>query len=119
MQVATEVERLRQDIERISGTPGQLQALCARKEELRAQFTTLQLKYSENKGILQNLSTHLKDRIQALANPAYRQLELNIVDLAIQFNISRDMATQLNCKHDAIEAALMQYHHAKMAEINR
>jgi len=29
------------------------------------------------------------------------------------------MATQLNAKHDAIEAALMQYHHAKMAEINR
>ena len=82
-QAAAEVERLQQDIERMSGAPGQLQALRAREEELRAQERTLQLKYSENKGIRQNLSAHLEDRIQALANPAYRQLELNIVDLAI------------------------------------
>ena len=41
MQVAAEVERLREDVELTSAAPGQLKALRAREEELRAQAHSL------------------------------------------------------------------------------
>ena len=41
MQVAAEVERLQEDIELTSAAPGQLKALRAREEELKAQKHSL------------------------------------------------------------------------------
>ena len=49
----------------------------------------------------------------------YRDIEVKLLDLAIKFNLTKDMAFEVGEKHDACEEALMRYHHEKMKEINR
>ena len=49
----------------------------------------------------------------------YKDIETKLLDLSIKFNLTKDMAVEVNEKHDALEEALMRYHHEKMKEINR
>jgi hypothetical protein len=49
----------------------------------------------------------------------YLKIEEKLLDLAIKFNLTKDMAFEVSEKHDACEEALMRYHHEKMKEINR
>jgi hypothetical protein len=49
----------------------------------------------------------------------YRDIETKLLDLAIKFNLTKDMAFEVSEKHDACEEGLMKFHHEKMKEINR
>lgn len=42
-----------------------------------------------------------------------------MLDLEIKYNLTKDMALEVNEKHNALEEALMKYHHEKMKEINK
>jgi DNA repair protein RAD50 len=37
----------------------------------------------------------------------------------VKFHLTKDIATEVQEKHDALEESLMAYHHEKMKEINR
>ena len=54
-----------------------------------------------------------------MTKPLYKDIEDKLIDLSIQFNLSKDLVSQANEKHDSVEEGLMQYHHGKMKEINR
>ena len=46
-------------------------------------------------------------------------IEKKLIDLEIKYNLTKDMALEITEKHDALEEALMKYHHEKMKEINK
>ena len=52
-----------------------------------------------------------------IADEKYKDIEQKLLDLAIKFNLTRDMAFEVSEKHDACEQALMKFHHEKMKEI--
>lgn len=54
-----------------------------------------------------------------ISDPKYHEIESKLIDLAIKFNLTKDMAFEVSEKHDACEEALMRFHHEKMKEINR
>lgn len=54
-----------------------------------------------------------------IGDPRYKDIEAKLLDLAIKFNLTKDMAFEVSEKHDACEEALMKFHHEKMKEINR
>lgn len=54
-----------------------------------------------------------------IADAKFQDIEGKLLDLAIKFNLTRDMAFEVSEKHDACEEALMKFHHEKMKEINR
>ena len=76
-------------------------------------------KYSEARGVLLALSTHLKRQTADLAKPLYKDIDRRLADTAIQYNIRAAKAKQINAHHDAAEQGLMEFHHQKMKEINR
>lgn len=41
------------------------------------------------------------------------------MDLNVKFHLTKDISTEVQDKHDALEESLMSYHHEKMKEINR
>lgn len=49
----------------------------------------------------------------------YHNIETKLLDLAIKYNLTKDIAFEVSEKHDACEEGLMKYHHEKMKEINR
>ena len=91
----------------------------AKKSSLTSQQQALWTTYSESKGVLQQLSSRLKEICQSLSDPAYRQIEMKRADVAIQYNLTVAQIAEWNAEHDALDAGLMQYHHIKMIEINR
>ena len=42
-----------------------------------------------------------------------------LIDLSIKFCLTKDMHEEVREKHNALEEALMKYHHEKMKEINK
>jgi DNA repair protein RAD50 len=54
-----------------------------------------------------------------LLEPKYKEIEKRLLDLNVKYHLTKDIATEVNDKHDALEEALMSYHHEKMKEINR
>lgn len=42
-----------------------------------------------------------------------------MLDLHVKYLLTRDLSTEMQEKHDALEEALMQYHNEKMKEINK
>lgn len=54
-----------------------------------------------------------------ITDEKYKDIEAKLLDLAVKFNLTRDMAFEVSEKHDACEEALMKFHHEKMKEINR
>lgn len=49
----------------------------------------------------------------------FTDIEKKLLDLEIKYNLTKDMALEISEKHDALEEALMKYHHEKMKEINK
>ena len=49
----------------------------------------------------------------------YNNIESKLTDLELKYMLTKDMALEINEKHDALEEALMKYHHEKMKEINK
>jgi DNA repair protein RAD50 len=54
-----------------------------------------------------------------LADEKFREIEKKLLDMNVKYNQARDMASEVAEKHEALEEALMKYHHEKMTEINR
>jgi DNA repair protein RAD50 len=54
-----------------------------------------------------------------LSEERFIDIEKRLLELEIKYTLTRDMALEINEKHDALEEALMKYHHEKMKEINR
>ena len=54
-----------------------------------------------------------------MAEERYLDIEKRLLELEIKYNLTRDMALEIGEKHDALEEALMKYHHEKMKEINK
>jgi DNA repair protein RAD50 len=54
-----------------------------------------------------------------LADEKYKDIERRLLDLNVKYILTRDIALEVQEKHDALEEALMKYHHEKMKEINR
>jgi DNA repair protein RAD50 len=54
-----------------------------------------------------------------LAEEKYRDIEKRLLDLNVKYLLTRDIALEVNEKHEALEEALMKYHAEKMKEINR
>jgi DNA repair protein RAD50 len=48
----------------------------------------------------------------------YQGIEKKLFDLQVKYHLCKDICTEVQEKHDALEEALMQYHHEKMKEIN-
>ena len=111
--------KLRKQIESLSTEVANLEVIEARGSSLASQQQVLRMAYSEDKGVLQQLSSRLKELCQHLSDPAYKQIEMKRADLAIQYNLTIAQISEWNAEHDALEAGLMQYHHDKMTEINR
>lgn len=42
-----------------------------------------------------------------------------MLDLKVKYLLTKDLSTETQEKHDALEEALMKYHHEKMKEINK
>ena len=54
-----------------------------------------------------------------LAEEKNVDIERRLLELEIKYNLTKDMALEINEKQDALEEALMKYHHEKMKEINK
>lgn len=54
-----------------------------------------------------------------MEDPKYKEIEKNLLDLKCKYLLARDIALEIKEKHDALEEALMKYHHEKMTMINR
>jgi DNA repair protein RAD50 len=54
-----------------------------------------------------------------LADEKFRDIEKKLLDLNVKYLLTRDIALEVAEKHEALEEALMKYHHEKMKEINR
>ena len=54
-----------------------------------------------------------------LQEERFNDIERKLLDLEIKYNLTKDMALEISEKHDALEEALMKYHHEKMKEINK
>ena len=54
-----------------------------------------------------------------LHNEKYTHIEKTILDLNVKYCLTRDISLEVNEKHDALESALMLYHHEKMKDINQ
>ena len=54
-----------------------------------------------------------------LAEDKFRDIEKRLLDLNVKYMLTKDIALEVQEKHDALEEALMKYHHEKMKEINR
>ena len=70
-------------------------------------------------GMLMSLGDTVKGLKIELHNDKYRHIEKTILDLNVKFCLTRDIATEVQEKHDALETALMKYHHEKMKDINQ
>ena len=60
----------------------------------------------------------LRDLKQEHAKDEYRDIERVITDLNTKYCLTRDIQNEVSEKMDALEEALMVYHHEKMKEIN-
>ena len=60
----------------------------------------------------------LRDLKQEHAKEEYRDIERVITDLNTKYCLTRDIQCEIAEKMDALEEALMVYHHEKMKEIN-
>ncbi len=49
----------------------------------------------------------------------YEHIEKKLLDLNVKYHLTKDISTEVQDKHDALEESLMNYHHEKMKEINR
>ena len=54
-----------------------------------------------------------------LSEDRFVDIEKKLLELEIRYQLTRDMAIEINEKHEALEESLMKYHHEKMKEINR
>lgn len=70
-------------------------------------------------GITVSLRDSLKQFQIELADEKYKEIERRLLDLNVKYILTRDIALEVQEKHDALEEALMKYHHEKMKEINR
>lgn len=74
---------------------------------------------SETKGKLQSCEESLKSFKIELLEQKYRDIEKRLLDLQVKYHLTKDIAQETSEKHDALEEALMTYHHEKMKEINK
>ena len=96
------------------------------KDEIRNQMITKSKELDDNNGLLHQLSgmlmalnDSLKGFKMELHNEKYTHIEKTILDLNVKFCLTRDISLEVSEKHDALETALMQYHHEKMKDINQ
>ena len=54
-----------------------------------------------------------------LIEAKYKDIEKRLLDLNVKYILTKDISLEVSEKHDALEEALMTYHHEKMKEINR
>lgn len=54
-----------------------------------------------------------------LQEDRFKDIEKQLLDLELKYNMTKFMSQEVNEKHDALEESLMQYHHEKMKEINK
>jgi DNA repair protein RAD50 len=54
-----------------------------------------------------------------LLEPKYKDIEKKLLDLNVKYLLTRDLSSEVQEKHDALDEALMQYHAEKMKEINK
>jgi DNA repair protein RAD50 len=54
-----------------------------------------------------------------MADEKFKDIERRLLDLNVKYILTRDIALEVQEKHDSLEEALMKYHHEKMKEINR
>lgn len=119
VQSKKNLAELREQIKALNAEIVDQAGIEAERSSLASKQQALWTSYSENKGVLQQLSSRLDELCQSLDDPAYKQIEMKRADLAIQYNLTAAQIAEWNAEHDALDAGLMQYHHDKMIEINR
>lgn len=70
-------------------------------------------------GYLNSIEESLRAFKVEVREDRFVDIEKRLLDLEIKYNLTKDMALEVNEKHDALEEALMRYHHEKMKEINK
>lgn len=54
-----------------------------------------------------------------LNKPEFKNIKKRLIDVGLQYAVSKDMGQDVLAKHDAVEEGLMKYHHSMMVEINK
>jgi DNA repair protein RAD50 len=75
--------------------------------------------YNKSSGYSISIQDSLRQMKVDLAEEKFNDIEKRLLELEIKYNLTRDMALEIGEKHDALEEALMKYHHEKMKEINK
>lgn len=75
--------------------------------------------YNKSSGYSISISDSLRQMKVDLQEEKFTDIEKRLLELEIKYSLTRDMSLEIGEKHDALEEALMKYHHEKMKEINR
>ena len=79
----------------------------------------IKLRMYEGNGQLKTIKESARQMRIDSSDPKYIDIEHKLIDLALKFHLTKDLAFEASEKHDVLEETLMLYHHEKMKAINR
>ena len=84
---------------------------------MQNQLVGLSSELSNLQGQVTSQNESLKAFRIELLDPRYKDIEKRLLDLKVKYLLTKDLSTETQEKHDALEEALMKYHHEKMKEL--
>ena len=90
--LSREIESLRSQLSDLDQPLQASKSIYQDKELKLSEKQDIAQSISEYRGILQTLSTSMQTKENEMTKPIFKQIESQILDMAIQYNLSKDMA---------------------------
>ena len=115
----TEIQCISKDIERDHVHIVQLKKVETQKREFQAELTDILKIQNQQQGRLSQLKQNKRSVQVELQDQKNKDIETQLADKEARYLLNKFMSVEMQEKYDALDEALMMYHHEKMKEINK